>query len=136
MKRSAFDLLVMGSKAQKRKQEQEERGSCPICGSSMAIKWMSDHVDKCLARIDSDAPSLETKAQAEPETLYKITRLPVKGLYIIYDFLSEEEEAELVNFLDSSDNPSACPPWKPSKFNGQCLSKAWGVKTEHGTSLV
>ena len=137
MKRSAFDELLNGSKARKRQEEREELGSCPICGSTMAIKWISDHLDKCLPSMTEQTPSSETKEAAEkaPETLYQITRLPVKGLYMIYDFLSVEEESELVKFLDSSDNLSTCPAWKNSRFNGQCLSKGWGVKTEHGTYI-
>jgi hypothetical protein len=139
MKRSAFDLLLKGSKAQRRIQEADKRGSCPICGSTMAIKWISDHIDKCLdsktPQYETKAPRLRDQAPADHETPYQITQLPVKGLYIIHDFISVEEESELIKFLDSSDNQRECPVWKASRFNGQCLSKGWGVKTEHGTYI-
>ena len=76
----------------------------------------------------------EKKGQEFVGEVYKINCLPIKGLYMIHDFLTVEEEEALLTYLDSTDE-NVCPPWKASKFNGQCLSKGWGVKTVHGTHI-
>ena len=131
MKRCAFEVLLQGSKEKKRQSDFDEIGSCPICGSKMSIKWISDHVDQCLTP-KSDKKLMKEKD--ESKVLYSISRLPINGLFLIEDFLTVDEENKLLRFLDSTDQ-STNPPWKASRFNGQCLSKAWGVKTEHGTYI-
>ncbi len=52
----------------------------------------------------------------------------VPGLWIIYDFITEEEENELLHAVDSANSQ----PWKHSSFNGHCVSKHYGVKTQFG----
>lgn len=52
----------------------------------------------------------------------------IPGLTVIYDFISEEEELNLVNRLESDKRV----PWRYSPFNGQCHSKEYGVVTQFG----
>lgn len=59
-------------------------------------------------------------------SIYEVEEVP--GLWIIEDFLTEEEEIELVKKLDSDSST----PWKHSSFNGHCDSKVFGVRTQFG----
>ena len=54
-------------------------------------------------------------------------RLP--GHYLVPDFISEEEEAALLDFLDVGPEASR-NPWKPSRFNGSHRGKRWGVEVD------
>lgn len=133
---SAFDALMKGAKKLRTVQEEQLLGQCPICKQHIKIKFLPLHVEQCLIK----GSSTEEENQQEQQKggfdgiLYKINCLPIKGLYTIYDFVTVEEEEALIKFLDSPDE-IVCPPWKASKFNGQCMSKGWGVKTVHGTYL-
>lgn len=57
----------------------------------------------------------------------------VPGLFLFEEFITEEEEHELINHLDGIDRKhhnnkqSFLPPWKPSTFNGRHMGKRWGV---------
>ena len=59
-------------------------------------------------------------------TLTHIDKVP--GLWIIEDFIKEDEEIAIVRALDND----VCTPWKLSNFNGHCDSKAFGVRTQFG----
>jgi alkylated DNA repair dioxygenase AlkB len=48
---------------------------------------------------------------------------PIPGLFIYEDFITEDEEAAILNFLNREDNL----PWKAAKFNGKNNGKRWGV---------
>jgi alkylated DNA repair protein alkB family protein 4 len=56
------------------------------------------------------------------------SNVSVPGLFLIYDFISEEEERCLVQSIDDDLQTN----WKPSSFNGHCLSKVYGVRTQFG----
>jgi hypothetical protein len=141
---SAFEALMQGAKKQKAHQDEDKMGVCPICNHSFRVKWMPAHVEQCLLAAQSgpSSPAVagkntsnnEKKGQEFVGEVYKINCLPIKGLYTIHEFLTVEEEEALLTYLDLTDE-NVCPPWKASKFNGQCLSKGWGVKTVHGTYI-
>lgn len=46
------------------------------------------------------------------------------GLFVYPDFISPEEELQLMCMLD---DPTAVPTWKSARFNGQHQGKRWGV---------
>jgi hypothetical protein len=50
----------------------------------------------------------------------------VPGLFQFHDFISEEEEARLVEALEEEGKYH----WKRSLFNGECMSQGWGVRTD------
>jgi alkylated DNA repair dioxygenase AlkB len=52
---------------------------------------------------------------------------PVPGLYVIENFISEEEEQQIINELDGKSNVETFLPWKDSNFNGRHQYKRWGV---------
>jgi alkylated DNA repair protein alkB family protein 4 len=145
MKRSAFDELFQGAKRQKSQTDSAKRVECPCCGIHIFEKFLNMHLDDCLTTKSNSSSNAEKKEQAKDKEsnssskygltkLYRVNRLPLKGLYMVPDFITLEEESGLIEFLDSADE-SLCPPWKVSKFNGMCLSKGWGVKTMHGTYI-
>ena len=138
---SAFDALMKGAKKQKANTDEGKMGVCPICSHSFRVKWMPAHVEQCLMQTQNKMQGLSSAVDTDTNTMdvydgeiYKINCLPIKGLYTIHEFLTVEEEESLLTFLDNPDE-EVCPPWKASKFNGQCLSKGWGVKTVHGTYI-
>lgn len=52
------------------------------------------------------------------------TSEPLPGLFLFTNFITEEEEAQILAHLDV-DNPEN--PWKHGDFNGPHLGKRWGV---------
>jgi alkylated DNA repair dioxygenase AlkB len=60
---------------------------------------------------------------------------PLPGLFLYEDFITEEEEAQILAELDGVQSSSSTTasneqeylPWKPSSFNGKHLNKRWGV---------
>jgi alkylated DNA repair dioxygenase AlkB len=57
------------------------------------------------------------------------TSEPLPGLFLYEEFISEEEELQILNELDGKDPSYVADflPWKASNFNGSHLGKRWGV---------
>ncbi len=68
----------------------------------------------------SDTIPASCRARREPA---------LRGLWIADDFLSEADERALVAFLDDAQADPA-GAWREGSFNGPCLRKAWGVRTD------
>jgi hypothetical protein len=66
--------------------------------------------------------------------LFDIHRGPLPGLYYIHNFISTTEESLLLNFLDNDVTWSN--NWHQSAFSGKCMSKMWGLKTEHSNQYT
>eukprot|EP00960_Hanusia_phi_P037854 753154-Hanusia_phi.AAC.3 len=63
----------------------------------------------------------------------------VPGLFQFPDFITEQEEDQLLKSLDSGNkSPSVVlkcwsswhSRWQPSSFNGECMTQRWGVVTD------
>ena len=52
---------------------------------------------------------------------------PIEGLFVFENFITEEEEQEILAELDGKAFSETFLPWKASKFNGKHLGKRWGV---------
>lgn len=65
--------------------------------------------------------------QLDGMSLIEIKEVP--GLWLIHNFISEAEEADIVQCLDGD----IATPWHFSSFNGNCNSKTFGVKTQFGS---
>lgn len=54
---------------------------------------------------------------------------PIPGLYLYEEFITEEEEQQILSELDGNDIEFASEflPWKTANFNGPHLAKRWGV---------
>lgn len=77
-------------------------------------------------------PSIFLSPRARAVALLPSVEHPtLPGQHTIPDFISEAEEAELLEFLDG---PDTQPPWKPSTFNGRHFGRRWGVGTKLGCS--
>lgn len=108
---------------------------CPICNTNM---WKDDalnnlHIDLCLAKLEKLENAVEPTAavlQDDPVVyslkFHNVAELP--GLVVIPNFITEEEEADIIKLLDDDRLMS----WKFSSFNGDCFSKYFGVKTQFG----
>ena len=119
---------------------------CPIgCGKDVSLSQLNDHIDQCVLLQDSEAAinnhpdpaaitcPAATKSFLKPLRPFSRCELitsqnQVPGLYLLHDFISAEEEAELVKCIDADTRT----PWKPSTFSGHCLSKCYGVITQYG----
>lgn len=51
-----------------------------------------------------------------------------RGQFVVLDFISEQEEAEILAYLDGDEGCNHC--WKLGTFNGPGYRKAWGVRTD------
>jgi alkylated DNA repair dioxygenase AlkB len=128
---------------------------CPICGlSGVPVNMMNNHIDICLSKMEKQtiaesipvavdsSKNVSTNSIVEGPQDSTTRILPNKdvkelsityqgqipGLLIIYNFISEEEETFL---MDSIENDGKTP-WHESSFNGDTLSKSFGVKTQFG----
>ena len=52
---------------------------------------------------------------------------PIPGLYLYREFVSKEDEQQILSELDGIAHPDAFLPWKFSRFNGRHRGKRWGV---------
>lgn len=114
--------------------------TCPVCHIEINSTLIHLHIDSCLLKateVEEHSPylpenkkesplySIETSALPDDIRLEEMTEVP--GLWLVHNFISEEEEEKIVHHLDNDPTP-----WHFSSFNGNCNSKAFGVKTQFG----
>lgn len=62
------------------------------------------------------------------QSLQSSSNQPLPGLFIFEEFISVQEEEEIISMLDGKgSHADSYLPWKPSKFNGRHAGKRWGV---------
>jgi hypothetical protein len=108
-------------------------GICPICSISLSkdVTLGNLHIDACLAKLHTHTRKAEERPPNAnvPYLSYKITCIDeLPGLFLIQNFISEEEEQLVLSFLDDNSKIS----WKFSSFNGSCLTKKFGMVTQYG----
>ena len=143
----SLQTKLFGGTVPVKKSKIEEYVACPICEIEVTSTLIQLHVDSCLQKTEQSPVKCEKGPVASSQSDINVQRwihvksdgaqMPndvrlvevhdVPGLWLIYDFISEEEEESIVNFLDSD-----ITPWHFSKFNGNCNSKSFGVKTQFG----
>eukprot|EP01038_Epipyxis_sp_PR26KG_P008176 gene8176-11061_t len=114
---------------------------CPICKLKIQNNdscFMNMHIDQCLQQqnsskkieINSNSLTLTNNSISNNNSNYKIYKdyNNLSGLYFIENFLTEEEEISLLSTIDNDNNTT----WRHSSFNGHCLTKCYGVRTEFG----
>lgn len=111
---------------------------CPVCGMCMMASSVSAHLDRCLVQQEhktqqsssaagSSATAAMTVSSAAAELdIFEHSTLP--GLWLIPNFVNDDEELEIAALLEND----AATPWHHSTFNGHCLSKVFGVRTQFG----
>ena len=116
------------AKPAKPKRASEEIGwaRCPICDATVAISVMGQHVDSGCKEFAGAKRRKSDVAAVAPLSIFAVPHETLGGQYIVADFLSEEEEAEILAFLDAD----ADPPWKDCRFNGRHRGKHWGVRID------
>jgi alkylated DNA repair dioxygenase AlkB len=117
-------------------------GTCPMCQQIIPNHRLTLHAAHCEGqpvrsygadaksnaeeRLEEDATAVSAK-----ESVPAVTELPVKcteplpGLFLYEEFLTENEEAEILRQLD--DTAGYGLSWKPATFNGRHLGQRWGV---------
>jgi alkylated DNA repair protein alkB family protein 4 len=90
------------------------------------------HIDKCLQKFEQasiNSAKLEMICSDPVVGNLKVTTVEeLPGLFLIYNFISEEEEDKIMRVVESTEYMD----WKFSSFNGNCYSKYYGVKTQFG----
>jgi 2OG-Fe(II) oxygenase superfamily len=117
---------------------------CPICNISLSVRMMNLHLDSCLGPVkEFTSKKLSTTIEIDlagypPDdvTLPTPTLIPFEhpelpGLWLFHEFITEEEERSMVSDLDNDETS-----WHLSTFNGHCLSKSFGLKTQFGPAHV
>lgn len=80
------------------------------------------HKWKCILNNDTGRQPTEHKY------LQSSSNQPLPGLFIFEEFISLQEEEDIISMLDGRDlHADTFLPWKPSKFNGKHCGKRWGV---------
>lgn len=52
---------------------------------------------------------------------------PIPGLHLFHDFITEDEENQILAELDGTLSPETFLPWQFNRFNGPNRGKRWGV---------
>jgi alkylated DNA repair dioxygenase AlkB len=130
-------------------------GTCPLCEQSIPFHRLELHAATCDGSMPvvTAAPNRSTKprssedcerrtAATPPQALAKPTaRLrhlldlnptsePIPGLFLYEDFITEDEEQNILSQLDGTTDPcyeSTQYGWNPSTFNGRHRGQRWGV---------
>lgn len=103
---------------------------CPLCNRSFPLHTLERHASSC-GGLTTTAETSKSNVNTTKNVLNYLThdREPIPGLYIYENFISEEEEAQILAELDCSSTASAANdlPWVPANFNGPHYGKRWGV---------
>lgn len=96
-----------------------------MCTASLPLHQLQLHAAGC------NGPGKEKSVvNKNPEMIppRQLTE-PIPGLFLLEDFVTEKEEAEILAQLDGESNLYAHEflPWKESRFNGTHFGKRWGV---------
>mmetsp|Transcript_25939 Transcript_25939/g.38421 ORF Transcript_25939/g.38421 Transcript_25939/m.38421 type:complete len:334 (+) Transcript_25939:165-1166(+) len=111
--------------------------STPALPSQEVVERKDESTKKCAIRISSPEEakrqwsSIIKSKREEPSThemldSYSCSR-PLPGLVILEDFISPQEEGELIALLDGKSKMDKFLPWTQSRFNGKHFGKRWGV---------
>lgn len=95
---------------------------CPICDAKVGLSVMGQHVDSGCKDFAG-----AKRRKSDDATVTAVPHAELGGQFIVEDFLSVEEEAEILVLLDAAD---ADPPWAACRFNGQHRGKHWGVRID------
>jgi hypothetical protein len=133
--------------------------TCPKCSKNIPSLNVNHHLDKCLQSDPAESKIVgvagtSTTVSADNhvksiESVPKPILLPlmsalrgrsatkrlvpqrIPGLFLCEDFVSEEEEIELLKHIDNTK-----PDFLFSKWNGFCLTKHWGVLLDVATRVI
>ena len=80
---------------------------CPICEMKVHKNIMNEHLDLCLQKRETAEIQLknddeDTDAGFVLEATHVVEVEEVPGLYKIYDFINDEEERELMEYLEQT----------------------------------
>ena len=87
------------------------------------------------AKKKKTAPKMTQYAPSDSSSSSSKCSMPLPGLHLFEDFLTEEEEKLILATLDDPDH-SDYLPWKPSNFNGKHFGKRYGVHCNLRTRSV
>ena len=121
-----------GAEDQTRPLKQQQQQPLP---SGTALLHGPDGPTRCLGAdvcpkgwgaslVQSRPVPIQSKLLPSPLAAFEIPQVP--GLYNFPMFLSAAEEQAILSGLDQDPRHL----WRPSEFNGECLSKKWGVVTD------
>jgi hypothetical protein len=116
-----------------KKSKSTQPALCPICNTSLPsdTALVNLHIDMCLSKVDSAKSAEEATTQlgdyfVDTLQIRPVAELP--GLFVVQEFITEQEENDLLAFCDSNKYMD----WKFSSFNGNCFSKYFGVRSQFG----
>jgi alkylated DNA repair dioxygenase AlkB len=121
MKRSAADFFKPKSK-----EPRKDVLVCPACGTFTGDEAMiSLHLSGSFGCGQAKKAS---PAAAPTSTIpsYLVQNGGIPGLIVVHNFITEEEEQDILKNLDLDTQN----PWKPSTFNGKYDVKGYGLRTE------
>jgi alkylated DNA repair dioxygenase AlkB len=94
-----------------------------IISDNAAITQSNIHAKKSWKTILCDSSSSDRIKDEINSSCTEEQECSIPGLYIYEDFISEEEEEEIIRYIDSDKDI----PWREAKFNGKHFGKRWGV---------
>eukprot|EP00977_Amphora_coffeiformis_P011652 scaffold2804_cov181-Amphora_coffeaeformis.AAC.20 len=103
-------------------------GLCPLCARSYPLYKLEQHASSCNGQIIAIK---EDEQETKESQLCFLThhREPIPGLFVFDNFITQEEEAQILAELDNNDETSSSSflSWRPANFNGLHFGKRWGV---------
>jgi alkylated DNA repair dioxygenase AlkB len=110
--------------------QQESKPESKHGNNSKKLETKSIHApvqdkERCAQVAEAKPTQILVQTSKQPSKRFIPVEGGIPGLYLIYDFVSETEEASILEFLDQD----IANPWRHSSFNGNCETKKFGVKT-------
>jgi hypothetical protein len=142
LKRASFFTPVQPQSSLEKELSLSDHVECPVCQGTFPAGMINMHLEthfsepitnkKKKASVDIDEiPSDNLIEDKIMSNLVPQEQKGVPGLYLIHNFISEEEENDIISRLNADKTP-----WHHSSFNGDCLSKCFGVRTQFGPSYI
>lgn len=129
---SLASMNVHLDKCLQKQQQQQNLSTSRSRASSTSSSSSTAFVSRSVSSSSSSSSSSDKDKSSEGDEFQplgeRMEKGPIPGLVIIKDFLSIEEGDEVVKKLESE----KCPDWQFSSFNGNCLSKMYGYRTQWG----
>lgn len=142
LKRASFFSPVQAQSALEKELSSTSHVECPICGGKYSAGCMinmhlESHFGEPISkkkRASTDMCETSSSSSLEEKMVHVLVpqeHRDLPGLWLIHDFISEEEENDIIFKLEADKTP-----WHHSTFNGHCLSKCFGVRTQFGPSHI
>ena len=104
-------------------------GSCLLCEQRLPLHHLEAHAASCDGANHKKHNNKNKASSSDSSLQQQPIGEPIPGLFLYENFITPEEEAQILAQLDGTDLQVEAEylPWKAATFNGTHCGKRWGV---------